>query len=287
VTAVTGRPAVPAPAAPPRPRPLRIAARSLRDRRRALLAWSGGIAVYVALIVAMWPTIRGDSAMTEAIQNYPDAMKELFGGAANFDYTKPGGYLNTQLFSLMMPLFLTAFAISYAASTVAGEERAGQLDLVLATPVSRRRLLLEKAVAVAAGVVALTAVVTLVVLGVGVTVDLGVGTADVLAACVGSGVVALVYGALTLAVGAATGRRALAVGVGSAAFAAGYLLEALSGLVEGLKPLRPLSALHLANGSVPITTGFPVANLLVLGLVVAVFVGLAAVLFERRDLGTS
>lgn len=123
----------PVPARGATPPPLRVAARCARDRRRALLAWSLGIGVYVALIVAMWPTIHDASGMTEAIQDYPDAMKEMFGGAANFEL-KPGGYLNTQLFSLMAPLFLSAFAIGYAASTLAGEERAGRLDLVLATP---------------------------------------------------------------------------------------------------------------------------------------------------------
>jgi ABC-2 type transport system permease protein len=213
---------------PKAPRPLRIVERSLRDRRRGLVFWAIGIATYVALIVAFWPSIRGDSAMSEAIKNYPDVMKEFFGGAASFDYTKPGGFLNTQLFSLMAPLFLAAFAIGYAASIVAGEERDGQLDLVLSTPVSRQRILLEKALAVALGVGALTLVTLGVILGVGVAVDLGIGVANVVAACGGAGLVALVYGSLTLAVAAATGNRSLAIGIGWAAFAAGYLLEALS-----------------------------------------------------------
>jgi ABC-2 type transport system permease protein len=270
---------------PKAPRPLRIVERSLRDRRRGLVFWAIGIATYVALIVAFWPSIRGDSAMSEAIKNYPDVMKEFFGGAASFDYTKPGGFLNTQLFSLMAPLFLAAFAIGYAASIVAGEERDGQLDLVLSTPVSRQRILLEKALAVALGVGALTLVTLGVILGVGVAVDLGIGVANVVAACGGAGLVALVYGSLTLAVAAATGNRSLAIGIGWAAFAAGYLLEALSGLVSGLKPLRVLSAIHFANGGVPIINGFSVANNLVLVVVSLVFVAVARFAFERRDLG--
>ena len=79
----------------------------------------------MALIVAFWPSIRGSSEITKAIENYPDAMKEFFGGAAAFDYTRPGGFLNTQLFSLLLPLLIGAFAIGYGASTLAGEQHTG------------------------------------------------------------------------------------------------------------------------------------------------------------------
>ena len=100
-----------------------ILERSLRDRRRSLTSWGLGIGVYVALIVAFWPSIRGSSEITKAIENYPDAMKEFFGGAAAFDYTRPGGFLNTQLFSLILPLLIAIFAIGYGASALAGEQQ--------------------------------------------------------------------------------------------------------------------------------------------------------------------
>ena len=59
-------------------------------------------------------------------------MKEFFGGAAAFDYTRPGGFLNTQLFSLILPLLIAIFAIGYGASTLAGEQQSGTLDLARA-----------------------------------------------------------------------------------------------------------------------------------------------------------
>jgi ABC-2 type transport system permease protein len=263
---------------------LHFAERSLRDRQRSITSWGVGIVVYLGLIVAFWPSIRGSSEMANAIQNYPDAMKEFFGGAAAFDYTKPGGFLNAQLFSLMAPLLLGAFAMSYGASTVAGEEGSGQLDLVLALPVRRARVIAEKAVAVALAVSALTALAIAVVLAAGAAVSLDVFVINVIAACVGSGLVALVHGALAIALGAWTGNRAVALGVSAAAFAGGYLLQALSGLVDALKPVRALSALYHANGTVPINNGFPIWHYVLLA---AVAVGLAVIavpMFERRDL---
>ena len=111
-----------------------ILERALADRRRSLIGWGLGIGAYVALIVAFWPSIRGSSEISKAIENYPDAMKEFFGGAAAFDYTRPGGFLNTQLFSLVLPLLITIFAIGYGASALAGDQHADQLDLELALP---------------------------------------------------------------------------------------------------------------------------------------------------------
>jgi ABC-2 type transport system permease protein len=263
---------------------IHIVERSLRDRRRSLTSWGIGIACYLGLIVAFWPSIRGSSEIADAIENYPDAMKEFFGGAAAFDYTRPGGFLNTQLFSLMAPLLLGAFAMGYGASTIAGEERTGQLDLVLALPVRRARIVGEKAAAVALGVAALTVLSIVVVVGVGAAVDLDVPVVNVVAACIGSGLVALVHGGLALMIGAATGNRAVALGTSSAVFAAGYLLQALSGLVDALKPLRVLSPLHHANGTVPINNGFPVWHHLLLAVLFLGVTALAVGLFERRDL---
>lgn len=47
----------------------------------------------------------------------------------------PEGYLNGQYFNLLATLLLLIFAIGFGARTLAGEEREGTLELVLATPV--------------------------------------------------------------------------------------------------------------------------------------------------------
>jgi ABC-2 type transport system permease protein len=258
--------------------------RSLRDRHRSLIGWALGIGAYVALIVATWASIRGSSEISSAIEDYPDVMKEFFGGAEAFDYTKPGGFLNTQLFSLLLPLLLGAFAIGYGAGTLAGERQSGQLDLLLALPMTRARIVRQKAAALTAGVTGMTTLSAAVIVGVGALIDLDVGTRFVVAACVGSGLVALVHGLLALAVGAATTSRGVAIGASSAALLGGYLIQALSGLVDAFKPLRPLSAFHHANGSIPINTGFPIWRHLVLVAVCAVLAGVSIRIFMRRDL---
>ena len=225
----------------------------------------------------------GSSEITKAIENYPDAMKEFFGGAAAFDYTWPGGFLNTQLFSLILPLLIAIFAIGFGAAAVASEQSRGTLDLELARPLQRSRVVREKATALTAGVAVLTLISAAVIVAVGALVDLHIAIADVAAACTGAGLIALFYGLLALTVGAGTGNLALALGVSTAAFVAGYVIQALSGLVDAIKPLRLLSPLYHANGSIPINTGFPIWHDLLLAAVLRALVAASVQLFDRRD----
>lgn len=261
-----------------------LARRALFDHRRSLLVWALGVSVYVAMIVLVWPSLRDSDQLSSAVAEYPETLQKLFGGDAGFDFATAAGYLHAELFSLMFPLFLAVFAITFAATVLPGEEERGQLALVLAGPVRRRRIVGEKAGALAAALVAVAAVSGVVAWGVGRAVDLGVPVGNLAAAVVGSALAAAVIGAVTLCAGAATGSRAAAIGVGALVFGGGYLLQVVGAFVDALAPLRWVSPLHIANGDAPVRTGWPwpaYGGLLALTIG---FVAVAAVAFERRDL---
>jgi hypothetical protein len=61
------------------------------------------------------------------------------------DYSSGIGYLGIELFSLMLPGLLIAAAVGAGARAIAGEEEHATLDLLLANPISRTRVALEKA----------------------------------------------------------------------------------------------------------------------------------------------
>jgi len=124
-----------------------IALKSLRDIQRGFLWWSVGLAGFVALIVSVWPTVHSNPGLNKLAQDYPKALQAFlaFGGAV--DYSSPAGYLGIELFSLMVPLLLLVAAIGTGAGSIAGEEERGTLELLLANPVSRTKVVLEKTVA--------------------------------------------------------------------------------------------------------------------------------------------
>jgi ABC-2 type transport system permease protein len=262
---------------------LLITERAVRDRRRGVVGWAVGLALYVAIMSSVYPSIQ-NSDMQRALRSYPDQLKAFFGGAQSFDFSTGAGYLNVELFSLVVPALLVVVAIAYGAATLAGEQEKGTLDLLLANPVSRRRVVLEKVLGLVATVLVLAAVIAGSVILTAVFVDLGVGSANVVIALLGAALLAILTGLLAMLVGAATGSRAFAVGVPAVVFVASYLISGLSGLVSALHPLRLVSPFYLANGTTPLQHGLPVANYGVLLAVCVLLLGVTVAVFDQRNL---
>src|SRR5262249_42987867 len=70
------------------------------------------------------------------------------GLSGNVDIARGAGFIDAELFSLMLPLLAIVLAIGSGARTLAGEEDAGRLELVLAYPLRHRGAVLAKGAAV-------------------------------------------------------------------------------------------------------------------------------------------
>jgi ABC-2 type transport system permease protein len=258
--------------------------RSVLDALRGLVFWTVGIVLLVLVTVSIWPSIEGNADLTEAIENYPEELKAFLGGS--LDFATAAGYLNAELYSLMVPLLLLVYGIGAGARAIAGEEEAGTLDLLLSHPLRRRRVLLEKLGAAVALLIVLGAIVFVSVTLSSAAFGLDVGTLDVAAATLAAVLLGATFAALAILVGAATGSRALAIAVPTAVVIASYLLFGLGNLVDALEPLRPLSPWEWYAGGDPLRNGFDWAGTLLLAAATAVLAGAAIPLFERRDLST-
>jgi ABC-2 type transport system permease protein len=258
--------------------------RVVRDAARGLVFWTGGIVLLVLVTVSIYPSIEGNDDLTEAIENYPEELLAFFGG--ELDLATGPGYLEGELYSLMVPLLLLVYGIGSGARAIAGEEEAGTLDLLLSHPLGRRRVLLEKLGAAVALLMALGAIVFLAVTLSAAAFELEVGTLDVAAATLGAVLLAAAFAALAILVGAATGSRALAIGVPTTLVIASYLLFGLANLVDVLEPLGPLTPWDWYAGGDQLRNGLDWSGTLLLLVTVALLAGAAIPLFERRDLST-
>jgi ABC-2 type transport system permease protein len=261
-----------------------VALKTLRDLRRSLVWWSVGLAGLVAIVVAVFPTISGNAEMKKLIASYPEAIKGFVSFGGQVDYTSGPGYLGSELFAIYAPLLLLIAAIGAGARATAGEEEAGTLDLLLANPVSRRRVVLEKLVALAIEAT-LLGVVLWSALAVGVTAaSMHVSLGNLAAAVTSVVVLAVGFGAIAAVVGAATGRRAIATGVTAAVAVAAYLVNSLAPLVHALHAVQKASPFYHYGASDPLRNGLDPVHVLVLLAIVAVATVVAPLLFERRDL---
>lgn len=259
--------------------------KTLREWRRTLLGWTAGLCVFLTAYMAMYPSLSADPQFYGALAaaKYPGVLAELMGGLT--DFVSGAGYLRTLVYQLLGPLLFILYATILANRALAVPEERRTLELTLVLPIGRRRLVLARFLALAAGLLA-TAVVTCAVLLASVAAyGMGVPAGDVATAHLGMYLLALVFGTLTLAVGAATGRSGLAAAVTGVWAVAGYAVVTVGDGVAVLDRLRWLSPFHYYLAGDPPYRSLPTGgHLALLGLVLAL--ALTAVLsFDRRDVG--
>jgi beta-exotoxin I transport system permease protein len=254
--------------------------KSLRDQRRTLVGWSIGVVALVLLMSAIWPTFRDMPDLKQFLANYPKQFGRLF----NVDAMLSGsGYLNAELFSIMLPVLFVVFGIARGARLIAGEEEAGTLEVLLVTPVSPVRLLLQQAAALATSLAALGTVLFVSVAASSALFDMRVPVAQAAAAALAMSLLGIEHGYLALAVGAITGRRSLAVAVAAVVAALGYVLHLAGQLLDAVRDWQPVSPFHQAIHGGPLGGGLPVSYLW-MALAAVVFVVAASPVFQRRDI---
>ena len=133
--------------------------RGLLDNRRTPLIWGAPIGVMSALIVALYPSIH--HSLTEIVKGYPAGLKSAFGIT---DLGTLEAFLSAEMFSLLLPIAAAYCAMRCVSAALAGAEESGYADALLATPVTRRQLVVS-AFATAAVVVAAMLVVSGVLTG--------------------------------------------------------------------------------------------------------------------------
>jgi ABC-2 type transport system permease protein len=197
--------------------------------------------------------------------------------------TSGSGFLNVELYSMLLPVLFIAFGIGRGARSLAGEEEGGTLDVLLVTPLSRARLVAAQAVTLAAAVSALGAVLFAVTVAASSAAGMGIGVVGAATGALAMVLMGVEFGWLALAAGAVTGRRSWATGLASSAALAGYLLYLLGELVDAVRPWRPASPFTQALDGGPLGAGLPL-DYLWLVLPAAVVVLAAAPVFDRRDI---
>jgi ABC-2 type transport system permease protein len=262
-----------------------VFAQSLRNQKRALVAWFMCLAATGALIVASFSQMAATLAdYQQLLEAYPREILAFLGIEAA-DMGTAAGFLRAEL-SSWIPAVVLVFAVLAGAKSTAAEEESGQLDLLLAAPISRTNVMLQKIAALAVSIAVVVSGLWAGVQGaVWATAAEVAGTA-IAAEMVQIAAMSFGFGALALLVGALTGRRGLSAGVAGAAAAASYLLHSLSGIVEALEPWRWVSLYYYYAASAPIMNGLNAAHLGVLIATSSVFGALAIWTFNRRDIST-
>jgi len=261
-------------------RVIELAVGPLRQMRRSIIGWGIGLGSLVAVTVAFWPVFRDASGISQAIDQLPAGVIEAFGLA---EFGTPAGFLRGNLYEFVVPLLLAIATVAAANGLTAAEEDSGRMEVYLAQPVTRRSVFAGRTVAAALWLIVMTALIAIVQLASNVVFDLRIDAGPVLATVVLCGLLALLHGALALAIAGWWPRPAAVLSVGIAVAVAGYIVSALFPLSDTLKPISDLSPWKWAFGGDPLVNGAEPWRFVALFAPSLALAAVAIVGFTRRD----
>jgi ABC-2 type transport system permease protein len=254
--------------------------KTLRDQWKSVFWWGFGIGMFALMVVWLYPAYGGSQIMS-IYEGMPDALKAFFGETkllAGFN-----GFLSLEFFS-WVPLIVAVYAIGEGSFALVGEEEKGTMDLLLSYPVKRWQVVVEKAAAMLVNLFLIMGQGYLWFLIsiplVGVESDLGA----LALATLNTLPLLFVLGALSLFCSALLRSRGSAALVATVVLIVSYFLDSFGKLVDKLAPYRPASIYYYFANKTPLNGGMDWGGFFLLTGLGVLFVALALVAFQRKDL---
>ncbi|HXM72542.1 MAG TPA: ABC transporter permease subunit [Candidatus Dormibacteraeota bacterium] len=238
--------------------------------------WTLGIAAFAGWMVYVVQLMESKlSALLSGSPTMTNLIKNLGGG----DVGVNAGFLSAMFFFL--PLFLMAFAVTQV-NRWSADEGDGRLELVLATPQSRRAVLLGRFAALATATVAISVITLLASAVAAAAAGLNLDSGHLAAATLGM----IPLGLLIAAIGyLASGwmRTAADTGLLSFVLAAWFFISFIGPELKLPDATLRLSAFYYYG--TPLLHGLQVTSVLGVLAVAALALGLGTLRFVRKDIG--
>lgn len=253
-------------------------------RKTFIIWWTVGVSGLIGVTVLSYLAIKSQAnQLNQALGGLTDSAGTFFGGS---DFFSPIGYLSSQIYFILLPLLLIIMVTTLVSSLMAKDENDETIELTLARSISRRKLLLAKALAgftIVLLVAVISYIVTVVTVNIaGITINQGY----LLLTHVLCFAFSVSFGVISFTLIAASRRTRRLAGIVAIVLSfGGYVLSSLAGFVDGMKFLAKLVPYHyydttqLLAGTVSRGLILYLVGVLVIGVVVSM-IG-----YQRRDIG--
>lgn len=260
---------------------------TLRRSWRQILYWGIGLGFLGFYVIAIVSDVESLEQMGEMLGAFPPALLQAF-GVSNIELLTSGeGFVASVYFSYLL-IILAVFAIMAGMSITANEEDEGIMDIMLALPISRAQIMLEKFAAytlITIGIVS----VSYIGLALGPTASeltfnmsaLFAGTFSVIPSV-------LLIIAFTAMVATLVRTRAAAMAIAATFVVSSYFMNFLAEAASEtfVAAISGLSFFSYYDSFAILEQGFVWSNLLLM-LLISVGLGLVALWgWQRRDVGT-
>lgn len=253
------------------------------SEHQTLLTITGYVMVLTGILIGVIYEFMPVELMKQLVENFPEA-EIIFAAIGGGDFSTPAGFFQLEVFGLMAPAALLVVGIAVGGRALSGEESRNTMGLLLANPLPRRRIVIQKSLAMlictfVTGAATFAGVAAGNLLG-----GLDINYANLVAVCLLVTLLGTAFGALALAIDAAVGNGRIAA-FGSIGIAlASYLASSFLPLSPNLAGLARWSPYYYYLGSDPINTGLDWTHAAVLAGLALGLILASIVLFQRRDL---
>lgn len=130
--------------------------RTIKNRKNSLIAYSIGAVIFMWMFVLIYPLFAESQVdFDKLLQAYPPEIFDAFGmDLADFTLTNFESFVGVEYFSIMWPILVIIFVISFGGAQIAGEIEKGTIEIILAQPISRLKIFFGKYLAGVASIVA-------------------------------------------------------------------------------------------------------------------------------------
>lgn len=261
---------------------IRLLLQELHFRRNAIIGWAIGLTFLPAIYVGIYPQFAEDLAGMEAILDLEiyQAMGMNFG---TFEDWVASTVIN------IVPILVAIYAVMDGTGTLAGEEEAGKLELIVALPIPRWQIITIKSIAHAIAlflILLLVAITTTIVfLVIESQVETTLVATDILWSLLYAWPIVLAFGMISLFLGAFAPRRRIAALVATVVVVVSYFGSNLSSQVSTLESIQPLFLFNYLDATAGLFKTGPQASdvLILLTIALDAFI-LAVIFFQLRDI---
>jgi ABC-2 type transport system permease protein len=240
------------------------------------------MALLGGMFTALYPAL--DDVLS-GLDEYPEDVLRALGLEGTADLATAEGYLQIELFSIMAPIAIIAFATILGVNAIAGSERKGEMELILANPISRATVYAQRFAAMLVSTMVLGFVLW-VVLAIGIPLNIwpDLSNWNLVQTLISLVLLGWAFGSLGFCLSGATGNSTLSYGIVGALALGTFVISSFAQIVKGIEPLKWISPFHYYIGSDPLTSGLNWWYTLVPLGVAAVTYVVGQAMFDRRDL---
>ena len=254
-----------------------VFARTLADRLTMALVTGAAMFVFGVWMGPLFASM--EDSLADMTDGFGEGFIDVFG-----DFATPTGWLNAELYSLMVPAVMVYVAVSSAAAAFAREQQERSVGLLVANPIDRRTIGLEKVLGTL-GHVAVVAGLSGAGTWLGVQIaSLDVSASHVLAITVHLFLFGAVVAATATVFAVTIGRRVPCMVITACIVLVAYVWGQFAPISDSLDSVAILSPWYWYFGSDPLENGFHLGHLVLLTLLTAGLVAVAIRRFDQRDL---